>query len=129
MKLCQKCLIEKSDKEFHKTKLNKSGLYSYCRSCELKRTNERRYENKVKIFNYLKEHPCIDCGNSNPLVLEFDHRQKKESRKHSLNEMVNNRVSWKRVFEEIQKCDVRCANCHRIKTAHEQSNYKLELMN
>jgi hypothetical protein len=57
---------------------------------------------------------CIDCGIADPLVLQFDHRERK-----------TNNVSWavsagwslRRLTEEIAKCDVRCANCHRRRTA------------
>jgi hypothetical protein len=68
------------------------------------------------MLNYLKECSCIDCGISNPLVLEFDHIDP-ETKSANVSDLVMRRLSWKRVFAEIQKCVVRCANCHRIRTA------------
>lgn len=74
------------------------------------------------LVEYLKTHSCIDCDESNPLVLEFDHvRGKKLERVSSL---VSTGKSLKSIKAEIAKCEVRCANCHRIKTAH-QLNYKM----
>jgi hypothetical protein len=125
MKICPSCKEEKDTKLFNKSKRWKDGLYPYCKKCELQKSNARRTKVKIKVLEYLKCHPCIDCGNSNPVVLEFDHRVKKESRQHSITEMLNDRKSWDKVEQEIAKCDVRCANCHRIKTAKQNNCFKL----
>lgn len=69
------------------------------------------------ILQYLLENPCIDCGNSNPIVLEFDHRGDKL---FAIGMAINMGYSLKKVKTEIEKCDVRCANCHRIKTYNER---------
>ena len=66
------------------------------------------------VFQYLEENPCVDCGQSNPVLLDFDHRGDQFK---SISEMIKSRYSWNRIKEEISKCDVRCANCHRLKTA------------
>jgi len=39
-----------------------------------KRNNILREENRIKIINFLKKNSCIDCGENNLLVLEFDHK-------------------------------------------------------
>lgn len=68
------------------------------------------------------EHPCMDCGEADPIVLEFDH--KADSIKvESVTQMVMNNASWERITAEIEKCEVRCANCHRRRTAA-QFGYK-----
>jgi hypothetical protein len=66
------------------------------------------------VYKYLEEHSCVDCGQSNPLLLDFDHRNDKFK---SISEMIKSRYSWDKIKEEISKCDVRCANCHRMRTA------------
>jgi hypothetical protein len=63
---------------------------------------------------YLQEHSCVDCGCSDIRVLEFDHvsGQKIDAISH----MLSQNCGWPRIKSEIAKCEVRCANCHRIKT-------------
>ena len=77
-----------------------------------------RKRNRVFVSNHLKEHPCVDCGEYNILVLEFDHVRGKK-RKCVAN-LVGSAVSLATMQKEIDKCDVRCANCHRKKTYGER---------
>ena len=74
------------------------------------RAEKRAYVDKIKL-----KRGCIDCGyKKNPRALEFDHvRGKKVA---AISVMVTNRVSILKIQEEIDKCEVRCANCHKIKT-------------
>jgi hypothetical protein len=60
----------------------------------------------------LQSRPCVDCGERDPIVLEFDHRGDKEN---DVSILLG--LSWKLVALEIAKCDVRCANRHRRVTA------------
>lgn len=71
------------------------------------------------ILETLKGKFCIDCGETDPIVLEFDHRGNKE---YNVASMVS--FSPQRMQKEIDKCDVRCANCHRKKTARDFGFYK-----
>lgn len=68
-----------------------------------------------KVFEYLQAHPCVDCGEHDPVVLEFDHVR--GEKKQDIAMMINNGASWERLLTEIEKCDVRCANDHRRRTA------------
>ena len=72
-------------------------------------------------------HPCIDCGENDILVLEFDHRDKKV-KTGDINSIIRNSGSLEKLTEEISKCDVRCANCQRRKTAREIVSWKLKAM-
>ena len=67
------------------------------------------------VIEYLSVNPCVDCGESNPIVLDFDHVRGDKT--DSVSRMVMVGFSIKKISEEINKCDVRCANCHRIVTA------------
>ena len=69
----------------------------------------RRNKFRAYIDKYLDTHPCVDCGQSNKLCLEFDHVRgyKKDGVRHIR--------SIPKLVAEIAKCDVRCANCHTIR--------------
>lgn len=78
------------------------------------RTTKTRKAIREWVHNYLLEHPCVDCGETNPVVLEFDHVR---GTKHfNIGEAASRVLSLKRVQAEVAKCEVRCANCHRQKT-------------
>lgn len=80
-----------------------------------KESSESKSEIKLRFMReYLRGHPCIDCGNSDVRVLEFDHvRGKKIDR---VSKMARDASSISQFLEEIDKCEIRCANCHRIVT-------------
>lgn len=86
----------------------------------------KTYKNDIvqQIILYFKEHPCLDCGEDDPIVLEFDHRDPKE-KKNNIPRLISNGNSWKTILIEIGKCDVRCANCHRRRTAKQFNWLKL----
>lgn len=132
-KLCAKCNNIKSRGEFNRNKWKKDGLQHYCRECHrdsvvtsqrnhraaflkrLQRHNERkRNENRRLIFDYLKAHPCVDCGESDVTVLDFDHQRDKKA---SISQLIMSNATWEHITQEIAKCEIRCANCHRKKTA------------
>ena len=79
------------------------------------KAHTRDVRNRVRgwIYAYLLNHPCVDCGAADPVILEFDHFRDKE---FNIGEATSLGMSLKRVKLEIEKCDVRCANCHRKKT-------------
>src|SRR5713101_3507910 len=80
-----------------------------------KKRNQRISEdNRTKLFAYLSQHPCVDCGETDAHVLEFDHVKGKKS--NNISKMVMDGYSWSTIETEIAKCEVRCANCHRIST-------------
>lgn len=88
----------------------------------LKRNKEDRIKYREFIWKYLSENPCVDCGENDPLVLEFDHRDS-ESKKFVISRPPT-KSNLSVIREEIAKCDVRCANCHRRRTAKQQDWYK-----
>jgi len=67
----------------------------------------------VAIYEYLLRHPCVDCGNPDIRVLQFDHKGDKTN---SVSALAQRNTSLPKIQQEIEKCDVRCANCHTIKT-------------
>lgn len=140
MKECCKCKQFKNLTDFGNDRSRKDGKCCYCLLCARKRDADyyqknhvSRYaqyanhkkiiveENSFHILNYLKTHPCVDCGERDVLVLEFDHLRDKI---RSISSMVNRGVSWKNLLREIEKCEVRCSNCHARKTARQQNWFK-----
>jgi len=66
------------------------------------------------VWVYLLCHPCVDCGEPDPVVLEFDHVRGVKA--FTIGQDAGH-VGRDLLIEEIKKCDVRCANCHRRRTA------------
>lgn len=79
--------------------------------------------NEKLILERLKE-GCMDCGEKNYIVLEFDHREP-STKKHAISSMKGG--ATKPLVKELQKCDVVCANCHRIRTAKMFGNWRLSI--
>lgn len=75
-----------------------------------------RRKNRARLVRYLKAHPCVDCGEVDIRVLDFDHKVP-SLKSHNVTRMaISNHFSWQKVEQEIAKCEVRCSNCHRKKT-------------
>jgi hypothetical protein len=68
------------------------------------------------INNYLKANPCVDCGETNIIVLEFDHIGEVGTKHFTISDAVRHGIGMTKLKTEIAKCEVRCANCHRKKT-------------
>lgn len=139
MKRCTICKQERPVTEFNKRKRSADGLQPHCRACNRERSqayyaanNEHHkevvtlrktktiLENKQRIWDFLASHPCVDCGEDDPVVLEFDHLRDKD---RAISSAVHNGWGWERLVREMKKCEVRCANCHRRKTAIDFSWY------
>lgn len=127
MKICTCCGEEKDDSAFAK---KRTGIQPRCRGCQalctrahyaankpsyLARNEARRQVVREGLLAYLLEHPCVDCGEADPVVLQFDHVR--GAKVKSLGVVAVSGWSWVRVLSEIAKCEVRCANCHTRKTS------------
>ena len=132
MKMCEKCKISLTLESFGKYARSPDGHYRWCKPC--KREYDRNYfashpergkavyadtvryrrENRQYVIDYLLSHPCVDCCESDPRVLQFDHRDP-ENKFQAVATMMS--FSRSKIAEEIAKCDVRCANCHARRTA------------
>jgi hypothetical protein len=132
MRRCGRCGELRPDEEFAWRRREKGQRHNYCRACHAEyhrehyQANRERYiaqaashkhalrlERTARLIEYFKTHPCADCGADDPVVLEFDHLRDKSFAIAS--GLVD--YSWARILEEIEKCEVVCANCHRRRTA------------
>jgi len=127
-KRCSKCQAKKPLSAFAK----KSGkLQLYCRECnraysrayyaqdkakQCARVQRRREYLRSRFFAVRAASKCADCGEADPVVLDFDHRPSEE-KLTEVTVLVHNGYSWAVIAREIAKCDVVCANCHRRRTA------------
>jgi 5-methylcytosine-specific restriction endonuclease McrA len=129
--------------EFRKKSRNPDGLDRWCKECSkeqdkklyesnLLKNREKNYKNKKKsrlrnyifMIDYLSDKSCLDCGEPDPIVLEFDHQFDK---KMNISELIKD-SSIGRLETELNKCEIRCANCHRRKTAKDFKFYKNKLL-
>ena len=78
------------------------------------------------LFAYFETHPCVDCEETDPLVLTFDHVRGRKM--HNISNLVGQHRSFRSIRTEIKKCDVRCANCHLRKTARQLGYLKFMLL-
>ena len=140
MKTCSKCRLKKDYSEFTTNKSRRDGYDNNCRDCKAeyqKRWYERNKARHVKnvrarnklvekecqhyVLEHLLANPCA-CGEARPAALQFHHVRGEKSGEVS----TFFAYSLGRVKEEIEKCDVMCANCHAVLTANERGYYTSE---
>ena len=136
LRRCPRCSLEKPEVDFTFRRDGRGPgrprWDCYCKPCRkaygrehYERNKSRYLENATKrtrrvlrdrmeyVVRYLATHPCVECGEGDPVVLEFDHLRDK---RFDIATGVRER-NWQEALDEIEKCDVVCANCHRRRTA------------
>lgn len=88
---------------------------------KVRESSRIRKERNRGIVIEAKKAPCTDCGNPfPPICMDFDHREGEEKifgYKGGVSALVNVGAAVETLQAEIEKCDLVCANCHRIRTA------------
>ena len=144
VRVCARCHSEKSIEAFPIKDKARGTRRAYCLPCcrdygrehyarnrasYLARTKARnarvRPDRRAFIFDYLSSHPCIDCGISDPVVLEFDHRDP-GAKTDDVCRLIPG-AALINLQAEIAKCDVRCGNCHRRKTLLAGGSYRVTM--
>lgn len=137
---CRACGLLKAESEFRLKSAATGVRDTICRNCYrayqrawylshraevIARSGVRnqriRAENRRRAWAYLRDHPCVDCGERDPVVLEFDHISDKVS---DVSKLISNGIPWAAIEAEIAKCEVRCVNCHMRKTAMETGVFR-----
>jgi predicted Fe-S protein YdhL (DUF1289 family) len=130
MKICTKCELPKEIEDFNWRSKTKGTRQSICRECQNKagaehyKNNSSDYKKrarqfkaalKAKFAEWLLDKYCVDCGENDPVVLDCDHVR--GEKKSDISVMLNDTRPWEAILEELSKCEVKCSNCHRKKTA------------
>jgi hypothetical protein len=140
-KKCGTCKKEKPFEDFGIKKAARDGRQSACKICRntylkkwykdnkqlhIKRVevtkNDRKNRAREFVREYLSDKKCTDCSENRAIVLEFDHLSDKDE---NISKLVQWGASNARILKEISKCEVVCANCHRIRTFTRMNNYRL----
>jgi len=139
---CYRCGESKPCDDFAWRRKERNQRDSFCRPCraaygrEHYLANRERYIAQARaqkqrlalkrtsyLIEYFETHPCIDCGEGDPVVLEFDHLRDKV---FNIGGELSDQ-SWESILAEIEKCDVVCANCHRRRTARRRGSLRAVL--
>jgi hypothetical protein len=135
MLACSKCREFKPESAFTRRGTYQDGsirYQSYCKSCKkishrehyvsnrdtyLDNAKSRRTRIASKLQEYKTGRPCVDCGcYFHPYAMDFDHREG-TTKSGNVSWMAGTfGNSWEKVMDEISKCDLVCAVCHRLRT-------------
>lgn len=132
MKTCSTCKLDKPEDDFYWRNKAKTVRQDYCKACkteynrtwynknkdkhkaDVERTRTGRVQKFYDFINEVKSVPCADCQGVFPSVcMDFDHLS--DDKLYNIAEMMGH--SLEKVKVEVAKCEVVCANCHRIRTA------------
>jgi hypothetical protein len=133
-KRCTGCRQVLPLSEFYFKNRAQSIRQNFCKSCKSRynrhwyrrnrqkhiadvRDNARRYRARIRrVVREAKSRPCSDCGQRfPPVAMDFDHVEE-GTKVADVSYLATHRTSVEAVQAEIAKCEVVCANCHRIRT-------------
>jgi hypothetical protein len=139
---CYRCGEVKPAEDFNWRRKNRDQRDSFCRPCRAAYKQEHYAANKQAyidragarkkalqlerttfLLTYFETHPCADCGETDPIVLDFDHLRDKL---FHIGAQLSRR-SWTSILAEIEKCEVVCSNCHRRRTARRRGSLRAVL--
>lgn len=134
MKQCGRCKQDLPLDAFNKNARQKDGLHRDCRACKKKyqadwyQRHKAEHRKRTRLLNRqhratsralviaAKARPCADCAIEYPwYVMDFDHLPGM-GKLHNISDIVKRGMTVATLEAEIKKCEVVCANCHRIRT-------------
>jgi hypothetical protein len=146
VKICTVCGLSKDPSDYFYRNKHSEKLHAQCKQCYLEKRRlkwkeyyykhgskyrenatirNRKLKNKLRsqMLEYLSDKSCLNCGISDVRVLDFDHIDPL-TKSFSIARAIADITSWDKILIEIDKCQILCANCHKIKTAQEQNWYR-----
>lgn len=146
MKLCSKCGENKPESNFYIRDKRTGRLHAQCKQCYSQqraksyrqhyqkykatyRVNAQRRRQRLRdefrknMIAYADGKYCIDCGETDSVTFEFDHIDP-ATKSFNVSQAVRLGYSWEKVLEEIKKCQIVCANCHKRRSAKQFGWYK-----
>lgn len=146
MRVCTNCLTSKNEDEYYFKNRADHRLHAICKQCYAERrklTFKIHYEKygdeyrkralvrkhviksirRKQLLKYLTGKSCVTCGNKDIRVLDFDHINK-NAKSFGIARALNDGISWENILAEINKCQILCANCHRIRTSKQFNWYR-----
>lgn len=118
---CKICYTEKRKLTYKKHYHKYGDMY---RQRAIKRKLVVKSDLRLKMLEFLDGKNCVICGMGDIRVLEFDHINP-SNKSFSIARGLSNLYKWDNIIEEIKKCRILCANCHKIVTAEQQNWYKV----
>jgi 5-methylcytosine-specific restriction endonuclease McrA len=102
---------------------------------DIERRRERQRANKENarqrareyIAEYFATHPCVDCGETDSIVLTFDHLPGKHKTRADVSELLHDGYGLDTIKAEIAKTDVVCFNCHSLRTQQRTGAYRFRM--
>lgn len=117
-KYCARCKEIKLLSFFGNHISTSDGYRRWCKDCEAYSAVDRqsyyqqyRADKREKLDEYKSKKGCIICNEVDPRCLQFHHRDP-STKTYTISRLYSGTWGWDRIFEEIEKCDVMCANCH-----------------
>jgi hypothetical protein len=112
---CRECVAEYNKKHYEENKENYK---------DRARKHERRYKGRNFRFVWLVllRSCCVDCGETDERVLEFDHV--KGEKKDSVVRLAENGYGISTIKAEMKKCEIVCRNCHKRRTMKRQGGWR-----
>ena len=126
--VCTKCEQEKDVSCFSPARNKKRGYQTHCKACRTAYNKAHYKKNKSKYFEsrdrtnkkileeyraFKESNPCVDCGKKyHYYIMEFDHTENNKA--NDVARLL--RAGRKKLWAEIEKCDLVCCLCHRHRT-------------
>lgn len=125
-KICSQCQKETPLSGFNKNRQSPDGLQWRCRECDNRICKEAYHKDSGRYKKYAKQRSkdtrawfvelkkqkqCAKCGDNRWYVLDFHHHN--DDKNACVARLVAHGHSKKKIMEEVKKCTVLCANCHR----------------